>query len=235
MDNKKIVKNIMLNLLVIFINIFVFSKAFLGVQIAAADVFEAILGIATILASIVLFVFININLKKFKKVKTIITPGRSDINTLDDWYEELRKYENKQSAFEKNLAALTEQIVRYKKKKRIINKILSEKFDTGEITYHKFNNTVENVEKLFQENIANAATQIRAFDEADITVSQKEILREYNKFISKMTSDNECIIMKLDNLIFEISKLKDMSNDDIKSLDAIKEMEQLIQNTKLYK
>jgi len=235
MGKKGLIK-ILLNLLIILINVFVFSKAFLGIQISLKNVMEAIIGISTILFSAVFFIYVNTNIAKVKRVQKVMRPGSTETSTLDDCYNELKKYnKNSSSSFDKPLADITKQIERFSKKKLAIGGILSEKFDVNEITYDKYSGAVESIAKLFQENVENAIAKIKSFDGADMEASQKEIFQEYNKYILKVTVDNEEIILKLDRLIFEISKLKDKTRDGAESMDVIKEIEQLIQNTKLYK
>jgi hypothetical protein len=236
MGNKRLLKRIAINLSIIVINIIVFSKTFLGIQISSGNVLEAVFGIAVILLSILLFMLANTNLTKMKTIHEAGNRHNSNKSALDVFYTELKNYnKNKPSYFEKNLTVITKQITSFSKKKLAISKLLSEKFDVNEITHHKFSSAVENVETLFQANVENVINKIKYFDEADIDTSGKEVFQEYLKFMLKATEYNDEIILKLDKLILEISKLKDKIHDDIESMDAIKEIEQLIENTKLYK
>jgi DNA-directed RNA polymerase beta' subunit len=204
---------------------------------------QAAAGIIVILFSILLFLFVNTNL--IKKKKTVETGIRFHVDNhsannnnkrLSDVFgAELKNYnKNTSSIFEKNLTVITKQIESFNKKKRTIDKLLAEKFDTTEMTYQKFSNVVAEVEALFQTNVENVASKIKSFDEAQMHISQKEISQEYHKFILKATEHNEEIILKIDKLILEISKLKYKIHEDIESLDAIKEIDLLTKNIKLY-
>ena len=239
MENKGLLKKITINLFLIIINVVVFSRAFLGVEISANNLPQAIFGVAVIVFSILLFLFVNTNLANRKK--THETESRhfrtSDTeSTLDLFYNEFKKQiKNTSSVFEENLSDITSQIESFNKKKQAIDKILAEKFDTGEMTYHKFSGTVKSVETLFRSNIESVISKIKSFDEADITMTQTDISREYQSFIRKAKDFNEEIILKLDKLIIETLKLEDNIKEDIESMSAVKELNQLIENVKLYK
>ena len=239
MESKRLLKRIVVNLLLILINVVVFSGAFLGVEISMFNVIESIFGVSVIIFSILLFLFVNTGLLKKKKpsdAESHYLRHSAEESTLDVFYNEFKKQsKNTSSIFEKNLADITKQIESFDKKKQAIDKILTEKFDANEMTYHKFKNTVEDVKTLFRSNIENVITKIKSFDEADIAVTQKDISQEYHSFIRKAAENNEEIILKLDKLILEILKLKDNIKEDVESMDAMKELTQLIESVKLYK
>ena len=61
------------------------------------------------------------------------------------------------------------------------------------------------------------------------------IYNEYIDFVKKATIMNEEILLKLDKILFEVSKYNSLEDGEVKELPAIIEMDELIKNAKLYK
>lgn len=66
-----------------------------------------------------------------------------------------------------------------------------------------------------------------------VTESRLEIYKECVLFVDKIVENNEEILVKLDKLLIEISKL--ISFTHIEDMAALKEIDELINNTKWYK
>ena len=65
--------------------------------------------------------------------------------------------------------------------------------------------------------------------------SKMSIYNEYILFVKEATEDNEQIILKLDKILLEISKLNSLEDGEIETMGAMKEIDELIDKTKLYK
>ena len=64
--------------------------------------------------------------------------------------------------------------------------------------------------------------------------SKMDVYEGYIAYVRKATEDNEEIILKLDKILFELSKLDSLDSGDISKMSAIQEIDRLIQETKLY-
>jgi hypothetical protein len=100
-------------------------------------------------------------------------------------------------------------------------------------------------------NIRSILNKLNAFDEDEyISVSRDngkrefsneilqtklDIYNEYISFVRNAVDDNEEILLKLDRLLLEISKFNSMEDGEIENMSAMKEIDELINKTKLYK
>ena len=233
-------KRIVINLLIVVLNVLAFSGAFLGIQISPENLFEAFTGVVIIILSVLLFLIFNTNIARKKPVGQATQhydDKRSVKKALYAEFEdsEFVKQNDTSLIFGKSFAAIKHQKESFNKKRITIENLLAEKFDVNEITFRKFYNAVADVVSLFNTNTESALNKIKAFEDANVATSQKEILQEYQNFIATATKSNEQIILKMDKLILEISKLKNKMHGDIENMDEIKEIDKLIQNIKLYR
>lgn len=223
-----------------------FSPGLLGIQMGGASVFATAFGATAIFMSVVVFVYGNYKLL-IAKEKIIQT---SEIKTAEDCINALKLNYDKKT-FEKDIATILEQIERFQKKKETIMDILLQKFNSTEMSYAKFNGAILDVENVFYINIKSILNKLNAFDEEDYHRISKDnakkkfsiefiqtkmsIYKEYISFVTKATEDNEQIILKLDQLLLEISKFNSLEDGEIENMPAMKEIDELINKTKLYK
>ena len=148
-------------------------------------------------------------------------------------------------------AALS-QIRLLRKKSGAVQKILLQKFDETEMTYSRFMGAVGSVQKMLCLNLKSILNRIDAFDEEEyrelkaarqrgavannnILEQKLEIYSEYITFADRGIESNEELLLQLDRLISEISKLNSPTYDEIENMGAITEIEMLIDNAKHYK
>jgi hypothetical protein len=128
--------------------------------------------------------------------------------------------------------------------------VLNERFDTTELSYKKFASVTLEVEKLFYLNVRSILNRLNVFDESEfesirsqkLTKFSRELLEEktnvYNEYLSFVKNSlgtNEEILLKLDKLLLEISRLDSFEPGDIEKMPCMQEIDTLIKQTKFYK
>jgi len=135
------------------------------------------------------------------------------------------------------------------KKKVLIKDILLQKFSDNEMSYGKFAVTVDSAEKVMCANIKSILNKICAFDEEEyneikygksslrqsIANEKMAIYNEYIEFIAQAVDGNEEILLRLDKLLLEISKFNTISSSELENLGAMRELDDLIRDTKWYR
>jgi hypothetical protein len=243
---KKIIKIAGLNIGIAIVDTFIFSPGLLGIAMGGTSIFATAFGATAIFMSAVVFATGNYKLITGKE-KVIEV---SEIKTVEDYINALKQYHSKRT-FEKNIDTILEQLERIQNKKASIKDILLQKFESTEMSYTKFERAILDVEEVFYINIKSILNKLRAFDEVDYNRIQKNggsrkfskefiqskmsIYNEYISFIKDATEDNERIIIKLDKLLLEISKFNSLEDGEIEKLGGMKEIDELINQTKLYK
>ncbi|HCC34511.1 MAG TPA: hypothetical protein DEQ02_02270 [Ruminococcaceae bacterium] len=253
MSKKTVLKLVAFNLGVSFINIFVFSGMFVRINMSGENVLQTALGVMIIVVSVILFFYVNYKILFAKSPQPHKDPAQErEIKTLDDCARAARQYidTSKASTFVLTLRTIIEQIERFKRKKATIRDILLDRFSASEMSYSKFQSAVDGTEAIMIGATRSFIGRILAFDEEDyekllgnptsgpishLRQSHMKIYDEYIAYAGKVTHDNEQILIRLDQLILEISKLSALSDGDIADMDAVKEIESLISDTKWYK
>ena len=245
MTPKKIIQLIITNLIIIIANIVVFSNAFLGFSLLAGTTFSMSVGWFTIVASFASFSYFN---KKILMPKSTYTLMAQNVNSLEDCVVVFEEAMQNGDVFDDNIIKNLSQLKRFKKKVKTIRQILLQKFSPQELTYKKFENVLNNVENIIYLNMRGILNKIAAFDVEEYEALQKrgfpknevseEKIQIYNEYIDSVknaTETNEDILLKLDKMLFEVSKYNSLENGEIKALPALEEMDELIQNANLYR
>jgi len=259
MQAKTVVKLIAFNGALSILNILIFSQSFLGIEIIGGSPVSAAFGVTVIVISVILFFYINYQILKPKVVTEQEPVKDKGIQTLDDCHKAVNDYiKNNVKTFHDNLQSVLSQINRMKKKKTTIQNTLAERFDVNELSYQKFFSAVVNIEEIMILNIKSLLNRIHAFDEEEyeklmreqynykkraqpgsrserIVKSRLEIYNDYKNFVQEAVENNEEMLIRLDQLLLEITKLNSLSSEEIDRLDAMKEIDDLIRNTKWYR
>lgn len=254
MNKEKIIKLSALNISIMLINIVVFSNAFLKISLRSGNAVTTAFGTMVIIMSIIVFIYGNFKLLTEKPIPKQIAIKDKDIKTLESCKEAVQQYiASNIKTYANYLKTVLSQIDRMKKKKQTIKDTLTEKFSETELSYEKFMVAVEQIEKIMILNIKSLLNRINAFDEeeyekilenshsagynnsAKINESRLNIYNEYNAYVEKSVENNEEILLKLDMLILEITKLNTLSDEDIKNMHAMEEIDSLIKDAKWYK
>ncbi|GAB6989718.1 hypothetical protein JCM16418A_17680 [Paenibacillus pini] len=244
MTNEKYIKLLGIILGVVVMNILVLSPGFLGVVIGESALSSAV-GVALLFASVLVVVYGSYALL----IKQPLALPVKQIKTHEDYVEALTHY-RRVKVLEGDITFSLEQLIRIKKKKETLFNVLSQRFDKTELSFRKFDSVTQEVEKLFYLNIRSILNRLNVFDESELenVMNPKssqfslELLQEkkkvFNEFLSYMKSSlvtNEEILLKLDRLLLEISRLDSFELEDIENMPCMQEIDSLINQTKYYK
>ncbi len=243
---EKILKIAGLNLGISVVDTILFSPGLVGIQLGGASILATAFGATAIFMSVVVFVYGNYKLLVEKE--KLIQPG--EIKTPEDCINALEQNYGKKT-FVKDITTILEQIERFQKKQATIKDILLQKFKSTEMSYAKFAGAILDLENVFYLNIKSILNKLNAFDEeeynriwkdkakkkfsTELMQTKLSIYQEYITFVKDAAEDNEQIILKLDQLLLEISKLSSLEDGEIENMNAMKAIDELINRTKLYK
>ncbi|TFE19487.1 hypothetical protein [Cohnella luojiensis] len=226
------------------LNIIVLSPGLIGVDVGRNPLATAFGVTVPIVSALALFYGTYVWIFKLPVVMPV-----KQIKTHEDYVEALTSY-GCIKALEGDITLALEQLNRMKKKNSTLLNVLNQRFDPSELSYKKFASVIREVEMLFYLNIRSILNRLHVFDESEFEsiMSQKstrlsrELLQEktnvYNEYVSFVKSSlgtNEEILLKLDKLLLEISRLDDLELGDIENLACIQEIDSLIKQTKFYK
>ncbi|UVI33224.1 hypothetical protein [Paenibacillus spongiae] len=244
MNDSKYIKLLGIIIGVAVVNIAVFSPGFIGVAIGGNALTTAF-GVTLLFASALVLLYGSYALL-FKA--PVVLPVRQ-IKSHDDFVEALTRY-RRIKALADDMTLALEQLDRMSKRKETLFNVLHQRFDTTELSYQKFASVTLEVEKLFHLNVRSILNRLQVFDESefDHVVNHKssrfsgKLLQEkinvYNEFLSFMKSSlgtNEEILLKIDKLLLEISRLDSFEPGDIEKMPCMQEIDSLIKQTKYYK
>lgn len=242
--NTKYIKLLGLILGVAVLNILVLSPGLLGVKIGGSALSTAF-GV-TILFVSVLVLFYGSYVLLFKS--PVVIPVK-EIKIHDDYVEALFHYKRIRG-LSNDISIGLEQLDRMKKKKDTLIHVLNQRFEPTELSYKKFTSVTTEVEKLFYLNIRSMLNRLTIFDEVEFekamnqkssTISQKlqqekiNIVNDHISFMKSSLSSNEEILLKLDKMLLEISRLDSFELGDIENMPCMQEIDLLIKQIKYYK
>jgi hypothetical protein len=244
MTGTKYIKLIGLILGVVVVNILVLSPGFIGVEIGGSALTTAF-GVTLLFASALVLLYGSYVLL----VKPPVVLPVKQIKTHEDYVEALTHY-RRVKALEDDITLALEQLDRMRKKKITLFNVLNERFEPTELSYKKFASVTQEVEKLFYLNVRSILNRLHVFDESEFnsvrsqkqTPFSRELLQEktnvYNEYLTFVKSSlgtNEEILLKLDKLLLEISRLDSFEPGDIENMPCMQEIDSLIKQTKYYK
>ena len=246
MPKGKILKLVGLNVGIVLLNIVLFSQGLLNIHLKGSGAFETALGGALLFMSLAAFIYGNytILMKKDKAIQL------GEINTTEDCINSLKQAYGK-STFDGDISIILDQVVRLKKKIETVKQALLKRFNIMDAGYEKFNSAIFDAEYVFITNIKSILNKINVFDEedyhriknnpseakfsADLLHSKLVIYNEYITYVKGSIEDNEQVILKLDKLLLEISKLDSMAEGEFENMGEIKGIDELTKKTKFYK
>lgn len=241
-----IIKLAIFDLIVAVADIFVFSPGFAGINPTAISDGKRISFFIIIAVELVVVLGVNLLLllgtpKKMKIVDS------DDLKQPKDYIRSLEDYLYKKE-FSEDIKVLIGQINRIMPKQAGLEVILKGNFDPDQITYIKFDDIIKNAVRVFYDNTKKAINRIGVFDvdeyrklqrgelnlPEDSKAFKENIYKEHLKYVKNIIQRNEDIITKLDELMLEISKLDDISEESMEHSQVLGELEDLIKNTKYY-
>ncbi|MDR1733554.1 MAG: hypothetical protein LBR73_01535 [Oscillospiraceae bacterium] len=242
---KRLWKLIALNLGIILANTLVFSKAFLGITLAVGNPLAFAFGLTTILMSIGIFVWGNARLLSPPAPKILIG-GVDSAKKLEDCLPLLKQNEEKKS-FARLLNQAENQIARFTRRRETALQILGQRFSPTELSYGHFAAAINGIEDVMAKNCKSIVNRLAAFDEADFQMLKRQgqktgttearmgVYQEYFRFVADAVEDNEQILLKLDMLLSEITKLDSLEDGELEQMPAMQEIDDLIKNAKYYR
>jgi hypothetical protein len=240
------VKLLGLIIVVALLDIIVLSPGLLGVEIGGASVFETASGVTLLVISLLVVLYGSYSLL----FKPSMAPPVKEIKTHEDYIAALSQYRNVK-VLKKDITLALEQLTRMEKKKNTLLDVLSQRFEQTELSFKKFMAVSYEVEKLFYLNIRGILNKLSVFDASEFTLfasqqrpaqfSEKLVQKktalyhEYLAYVTGYLGANEEILLKLDQLLLEISLLDSTNYKDVEDMPCMKEIDELIKQTKFYK
>lgn len=244
MGGTRYIKLLGLILGVVVCNIIVLSPGFIGVEIGGSALSTAF-AITLLFASALIVIYGSYALLH---TKPVVMPVKQ-IKTHEDYVEALSHY-RRVKVLEGDIILGLEQLERIRKKKDTLMNVLNQRFDPTELSYKKFASVTLEVEKLFYLNVRSVLNRLNVFDESEYErvihkkstsfspqLQQEKALvyNEYLSFVEGSLGTNEEILLKLDKLLLEISRLDSFEPGDIENMACMQEIDSLIKQTKFYK
>lgn len=229
---------------IVAVNVLAFSPGFAGLGFGESA-FQTALSVTLLFGSVLALFYGSYNVL-FKQ--PVVLPVRQ-IETHEDYVEALSFY-RRIKILEEDITLGLSQLNRMKKKKETLMNVLHQRFDPGELSFKKFASVTEEVEKLLYLNIRSILNRLNVFDEADYasmmkakssTIPQRifqektKVYNDYLTYVKDSLHTNEEILLKLDQLLLEISRLDSVEAGDIEQMPCMQEIDQLIKHTKLYR
>ncbi|MBY0011186.1 hypothetical protein [Paenibacillus typhae] len=230
---------------VVILNIAVLSPGLLAVEIGGTDAVETAAAVTLLFISLLVVLYASYAL--LLKPQAVQTARPSALP--DDYANELEKYK-KVKALKSDAVLALDQLDRMDKKKNALTRLLAQRFDPGELSYRKFHTVISEVEKLLYLNIRGILGKLCLFEPSEFSLfagsrtpaqfTDKLIERKtalYNDFFASIKAflgANEEILLKLDQLLLEISELDGTSDLPVEEIPCMQELSALITQTKLY-
>ena len=255
MSKKQIIKLICLNVGIALLNVILFSRGLVGLTLGG-DALLTALGVTAIVMSVIGFGYGNYTLLFKEPEQNVLLFKGGELSETKDYVAALEERRDKK-IFEPEINNAIEQVYRMQDKDRALDSILGQYFSPQEMTYTKFQSVIISVKELFYNNIKKMLNRIIIFDYKDylkvleklknspivdgVKVSSKAVgaqLKIYNEhiyYVRDLIEMNESILVKLDSLLLELSKLDDLDRDGLEKIAAIQEINDLISQTKFYK
>ncbi|MFB9274328.1 hypothetical protein [Cohnella cellulosilytica] len=228
---------------VAILNVVVLSPGLIGVGFGESAL-ETAIGVTLPLASVVALL-----LGSYAILNGRQAPPLRELQSREDFAAALSRYKRVRP-LEEDIEHAVEQLDRLRKKKAALLETLAQRFQPGELSYAKFVSVVGEVESLFYRNVRSVLNRLRAFDESEfeslgsrgaarmpreLLQMRVEMLNEFIGSVKYSVGMNEEILLKLDRLLLEISRLDAFEPGDIEAMPGMREIDELIQQTKHYR
>jgi uncharacterized membrane protein (DUF485 family) len=247
MDNKRLIRLLILGMTVALVNIIAFSPGLMKLSLFAGSLPRIAIGWAVAAASVAALVLGSLLILAREKIEE---RPKSEADIADELKNALLGQSDKE-VFRANIAVMVDQIERFTEKNETLRSILLQKFNAEEISYIKFRDVLHTVGNLFYSGIRSVINKITAFDYEDyMRITQGRFNRtfsenliqtktgvygEYISFVGNAVESNEEILLKLDMLLLETSRMDSFDADKIENMEAIKALDTLTGQAKLYK
>ncbi|MFC4597707.1 hypothetical protein [Cohnella hongkongensis] len=196
------------------------------------------------LASILVLLFAS-----FAALHKPPSPPARPLQSREDVAAALARYK-RIGLLQEDMDHAAEQLELLRRKREALFQVLGQRFQPGELSYAKFASAIANVETLFDRNVRSVLSRLQAFDEADFESAgsrraarmpkqlqrmRAEMREELLGFVKYSIGMNEEILLKLDRLLLEISRLDAFEPGDIEAMPCMQEIDELIRQTRHYR
>lgn len=221
------------------------SPGLLGVEIGGGNPLETAAGITLLFISLLVVLYASYTLL----FKAPVQKSERPLTSPEDYTAQLAQYKNVK-VLKDDVTLALDQLERMEKKKLTLTRVLSGRFNPQELSYRKFHSVIAEVEKLLYLNIRGILNKLSLFDTSEFSLfantrkppqfSEKLIQKKtalYNDFFTSLKGylgANEEILLKLDQLLLEISELDSTDYQKIEDMPCMQELSALINQTKLY-
>lgn len=249
-------KLIGLNLGIALLNVILFSKGLVGLSFSESALKTA-LAVTTVVMSLIAFGYGNYTLLFSEKPEPTVQLLRgTEFTSPQDYIDALQEKRGK-GVFDEDIHTAVEQINRMLDKDRALDSILEQFFTPQEITFTRFQSAINAVQAIFYNNVKKMLNRMIIFDYKDYQKllekvrssharetggvvsrpvdTQMRIYNEHITYVRGLVSMNEEILIKMDALLLEISKLDDLDEKGLENMAAVQEINDLIEQTKYYK
>lgn len=243
-----ITKLAIFNGILLAVNVALFSNAFLKVRLFGGSALETAVGLTAVVLTVILFFYVNLQIINAPMKKIAPRQTLDKLNDLESCRLAIGGM-GYSGTFSQKMGEIQQQIGQMQKKQELIRDILLQKFSDTEMSYQKFKATVDGSENVMCANIRSIINRIYAFDEEEynglvkgrsrlsksIAEQKLGIYREYIDYVEKAVEDNDEILLRLDKLLLEISKFNSIDAGELENMQAVKELDSLITDTKWYR
>ncbi len=226
------------------LNVVVLSPGLIGVGFGESAL-ETAIGVTLPLASVVALLLGSYVVLQKPQPQPLLR----QLQSREDFASALSRYK-RIGLLQEDIELAIEQLDRVRKKKDTLLEVLSQRFQPGELSYSKFASAIAEVESLFYRNVRSVLNRLQAFDESEfegpgsrrtaripreLLQMRAEMLNEFLGFVKYSVGMNEEILLKLDRLLLEISRLDAFEPGDIEEMPCMREIDALIKQTRHYR
>lgn len=250
MTRNIIKKLVILNLCILVVDSLLYAFVPFNALFNEKNLFVSSLSLTLYVMSLIVFIVWNYSILSNKRVIKLF--NNSELIETKDYLDAINKCSDlEKRVFKKEISSTVNQINRLKEKENSLNIILKQFFTEGDLTYTRFKTITLNTKNIFLSNVKKLVNRIIIFDEIEYQNLQKKygdniidcsstddkvkIYKEHLIYINDLIKQNETILTKFDALLLEISKLDDIDKDTFEHLQAIEDINKLIETTKFYK
>lgn len=229
---------------VVVFDIFMLSPGFLGIGIGHSAL-QTALAVSILLASTLGLLF---GVYSVLNKPTIRLPVKQ-MKDPEDLEGALKQFKAVKSLAQE-IALGLHQLERMRKKQETLRSVLIQRFEPSGLSFQKFASTTQEVEKLFFHNIRSMINRLHVFDEDEFQSIAKQstsqlspeflqekrtVYKSHITFVRSSLHMNEEILLKLDRLLLEITRLDSLEIGDIGQMPGMQEIDSLIKQTQFYK
>lgn len=231
------VKLLVFNLLLAVVDIILFSKGLVGLSVTSEETIVQALSITLIFINVILFFYVNYKLLNKSNHYNI-----SSFSEYKDFIEALNGYRNKK-LFLGEINETVDQIERFSRKKNSLNMLLIQNFGEDS-NLDSINFAISKAERALQANVKSILNGLAIFDQREyerisvqrpgleVDKEKYHLIMDNVAYVRNMIKSNEGILLEIDKLMKEISRINDSdAPNDLSSIrDLISSMESLHSN-----